>query len=141
MLPSLSTSVEWSSAVCAQVDPDLFYPSYQGARTCQVAKMICAVCPLASECLAEALATPAIDDHGVWGGTTPTEREAIRKARRLGIDITGVAPDQVINLAALAAHREEFMADAEGLLPSQRVSVESIGLHEYETGVLLSADA
>ena len=39
---------------------------------------LCAVCPVASQCLAEALARNADCDPGVWGGTTPRERQAIR---------------------------------------------------------------
>lgn len=49
------------------------------------AKGFCAECPVAQECLEHALAFD--ERHGVWGGTTPREREVIqRKAHRLGND-------------------------------------------------------
>ena len=40
------------------------------------AKAVCARCPVAAECLAEAMADPSI--VGVWGGTTETERAKVR---------------------------------------------------------------
>ena len=40
---------------------------------------LCAVCPVASACLAEALGRDRDCDPGVWGGTTPYERQAIRE--------------------------------------------------------------
>lgn len=39
---------------------------------------LCASCPVAGECLSEALGRDRECDPGVWGGTTPKEREAIR---------------------------------------------------------------
>lgn len=67
---------------CSEVsDPDIFFPERgQGAKA---AKAICNRCPVRAECLAYALATVApADDFGVWGGTSPQERQRIRKARR-----------------------------------------------------------
>lgn len=43
------------------------------------AKQICQVCPVRLECLREALDNP--DWHGVWGGTTKTERLDLRKGK------------------------------------------------------------
>ena len=40
------------------------------------AKAICRRCPVAAECLAEAMANPSI--VGVWGGTTENERTKLR---------------------------------------------------------------
>jgi hypothetical protein len=39
---------------------------------------LCAVCPVAGECLSEALGRDRESDPGVWGGTSPSERWAIR---------------------------------------------------------------
>lgn len=38
-------------------------------------KVFCRGCPATSACLQKALAIGA--EHGVWGGTTPTERRAL----------------------------------------------------------------
>jgi hypothetical protein len=40
---------------------------------------LCAGCPVASPCLAEALRRDRDWDPGIWGGTTPRERHAIRE--------------------------------------------------------------
>lgn len=67
-------------AVCAQTDPDLFFPE-QGApahRTLQV----CAVCPVQAECLDYALTHD--ERHGVWGGTSERQRDRLRRAQHNG---------------------------------------------------------
>lgn len=40
---------------------------------------LCSMCPVADECLADALALPKSDDYGVRGGFTDTERRAMRR--------------------------------------------------------------
>ena len=55
----------------------LFFPS-DGVGV-DVARRICADCPVKSECLEYALANRI--DHGVWGGTSERERRRIIKAR------------------------------------------------------------
>lgn len=60
-------------------DPELFFPvSYSGPALWQVAaaKAVCARCPVAADCLSWALRAGETD--GIWGGTTPEERRAIR---------------------------------------------------------------
>lgn len=42
---------------------------------------ICDTCPVRPECLAYALNTAKRNDHGVWGGTTVSDRRRIRKQR------------------------------------------------------------
>ena len=61
---------------------DLFFSWRR--RDQQTAKALCRVCPRRLSCLEEALARPADDlkGHGVWGGTTPQERRAIRRKRK-----------------------------------------------------------
>lgn len=69
---------EWyASAVCAQTDPEVFYPEKGGSPL--VAKKVCAVCPVRAECLEWALDTMEV--WGTWGGTTPMERRKLRLAR------------------------------------------------------------
>ncbi|HEX2318945.1 MAG TPA: WhiB family transcriptional regulator [Streptosporangiaceae bacterium] len=69
-------------ALCAQADPDAWFPE-QG-RTANMARRICAACPVRVPCLDYALSgadTWAGITTGIWGGTTPRQRAAIRRAR------------------------------------------------------------
>jgi WhiB family redox-sensing transcriptional regulator len=56
------------------VDLEIFYPNKgdSGAR----AKKVCGICPAQVACLRWALDTD--QRFGIWGGTTPDEREKIR---------------------------------------------------------------
>jgi WhiB family transcriptional regulator, redox-sensing transcriptional regulator len=66
-------------AACREVDPEIFFPiSTTVAALSQIheAQAICARCPVAADCLDWALRTG--QGHGVWGGTTPEERRALR---------------------------------------------------------------
>ncbi len=58
---------------------DIFFPEDDNDPD-QVAeaKAICATCPRRPDCLDVHLS----EQHGVFGGTTPTERKLIRKERR-----------------------------------------------------------
>ena len=70
---------EWMGrGLCTNVPPSTFFPS-DGAGV-DVARKICAACPVKSECLEHAL-THRID-HGVWGGCSERERRRILKRRR-----------------------------------------------------------
>jgi WhiB family transcriptional regulator, redox-sensing transcriptional regulator len=87
------TGVDFSDAVCSQVDPELFFLGANDARWATIeAKKICATCPIIYECLQEALASN--EEYGIWGGTTPSERKAIvKKAKNLGVVIKGIRTD------------------------------------------------
>jgi WhiB family transcriptional regulator, redox-sensing transcriptional regulator len=78
------SAVNWrSSAACLSADPDLFFPiSSTGPAERQIAraKTICAGCPVRRECLEFALAHDQA--HGIWGGTTPEDRQRDRRRRR-----------------------------------------------------------
>ena len=65
---------------CLNADPDLFFPiSSAGRGLGQIAqaKAICARCPVRRECLEYAHAHAP--NHGIWGGTTPEERQRARR--------------------------------------------------------------
>lgn len=81
-LPDFDTS----SALCAQTDPDLFFPEAMNAtNTIAMAKSICAQCPVQVECLTFALKTK--ETEGIWGGMTPKERfQLLRKTK--GTELT-----------------------------------------------------
>jgi hypothetical protein len=64
-------------ALCAQADPDAFFPD-KGGPTRQ-AKRVCANCEHRVECLEYALATR--ERFGVWGGLSERERRPILRER------------------------------------------------------------
>jgi WhiB family redox-sensing transcriptional regulator len=76
---------------CRQVDPELFFPiAVKGPAERQVreAKAVCSACAVRPDCLSYALAAMP---EGIWGGTTPQERQAGLRTR--------------MHRAGLAAHR------------------------------------
>lgn len=69
-------------AACRDLDPELFFPVSEkgpGARQADRAKAVCARCPVRAACLEYALDNAL--DHGIFGGTTETERRTLRRAR------------------------------------------------------------
>lgn len=72
-------------ALCAQVDPELFFPGKGGST--RDAKAVCAKCTVAAECLDYALAYEA-GEHGtstsypsgIYGGLSERERYRLRKS-------------------------------------------------------------
>jgi WhiB family redox-sensing transcriptional regulator len=80
-LSAIITDQDWrAEALCAQVDPDLFFAV--GAREHREAKQVCRQCPVRMECLVHAMEAPI--DHGIWGGMTERERRRFR--RQAGVD-------------------------------------------------------
>jgi WhiB family redox-sensing transcriptional regulator len=63
---------------CRDIAPSTFFPS-DGVGV-DVARRICADCPVQSPCLEYALENHI--DHGVWGGCSERERRRILKRRR-----------------------------------------------------------
>lgn len=61
---------------CKTRDPEIFYPERGEGANKQLAKKICRECPLRVECLRWALINN--EEHGIWGATTPKERERLR---------------------------------------------------------------
>ena len=61
-------------ALCAQTDPEQFWPEKGGSTT--AAKRVCMACEVRPDCLAYALEHN--EREGIWGGLAPRER------RRLG---------------------------------------------------------
>ncbi len=70
---------DWrDDALCVQVGPDLFFLG-KGEST-KEAKQTCGLCPVRSDCLADALSKPANQDHyGVFGGLSERERSRLRR--------------------------------------------------------------
>lgn len=67
-----------AKGLCANQPPETFFPS-DGVGV-EVAKRICAKCPVVEGCLEYALTNRI--DHGVWGGASERQRRRILKARR-----------------------------------------------------------
>ena len=72
---------------CRQEAPSVFFPS-DGVGV-DVARRICADCPVKALCLEYALRNGI--DHGVWGGASERERRRIARRRRLE-RLTGASP-------------------------------------------------
>ncbi|WP_406728913.1 WhiB family transcriptional regulator [Streptomyces sp. GD-15H] len=75
---------DWRNrAACRNEDPDLFFPiGTSGPALFQTerAKEVCLRCPVQEPCLDWAMSTGQA--LGVWGGTSETERRALK--RRVG---------------------------------------------------------
>ncbi|MFI1918093.1 WhiB family transcriptional regulator [Nocardia sp. NPDC020380] len=71
-------------AVCAQTDPEAFFPSKGESST--VAKRICLSCKVRTECLEFALNND--QRFGVWGGMTARERRRFGDRARPQIEKT-----------------------------------------------------
>ena len=92
MIPSLQLAayeppdperMAWQDrGACRGADPDLFFPTKN--RTAHAAKRICAGCDadVRAACLAYALDN---EPEGVWGGTSPKERQGLRNGRPLPV--------------------------------------------------------
>lgn len=63
------------SALCAEVDPELWFPEKGGSS--RAARRICARCPVSDACLQEAL-TAEGGVFGIWAGTSHLERLALK---------------------------------------------------------------
>ncbi|MDN5930791.1 MAG: WhiB family transcriptional regulator [Pseudonocardia sp.] len=65
-------------ALCRQIaDTATFYPGK--GESSREAKRVCSLCHVRALCLAEAMATPEVLDHGIWGGTSAYERRLMRR--------------------------------------------------------------
>lgn len=79
----MTTDEPWrESALCRQVDPELFYPE-QGVSVHPAVK-VCMACEVRAECLTAGIAEDKRSGHayGVWGGLTPKQRTAYRRGWR-----------------------------------------------------------
>ncbi|MEJ8281499.1 WhiB family transcriptional regulator [Pseudonocardia spirodelae] len=68
---------DWQErALCAQTDPEAFFPEKGGST--REAKRICSGCEVRAECLEYALAQD--ERFGIWGGLSERERRRLRRA-------------------------------------------------------------
>jgi WhiB family transcriptional regulator, redox-sensing transcriptional regulator len=78
-----TTSTWMELGNCRHEPPTTFFPS-DGVGV-ELAKRICATCPVSGPCLEYALENRI--DHGVWGGTSERQRRRILKARRVPLSV------------------------------------------------------
>jgi WhiB family redox-sensing transcriptional regulator len=83
-LEALQAPAWMRDALCAEVDPELFFPEKGGST--REAKAVCGRCPVAAECLDYALSYEAGEHDtkrsypsGIYGGLSERERRALRK--------------------------------------------------------------
>jgi WhiB family redox-sensing transcriptional regulator len=72
-------------ALCAQADPDAWFPQRGQHTLAKTAIEICRVCPVRAQCLDYALSgadTWGGIATGIWGDTTPQERAQLRQQRK-----------------------------------------------------------
>jgi WhiB family transcriptional regulator, redox-sensing transcriptional regulator len=65
---------------CHDANQSLLYPVPNDSRTIEMARHVCARCPIRAECLDAALRDPAT--QGIWGGMTAAERAGQRRRDR-----------------------------------------------------------
>jgi WhiB family redox-sensing transcriptional regulator len=67
-----------AQAACHGVGTELFFP--EKGDPLAPAKAVCALCPVAHECL-DAAIMDVDGTHGVWGATSRKERQRLRRSR------------------------------------------------------------
>ena len=74
------TDNNWrKESLCAQVDPELFFPLVVSG---QEAKKICKKCPVRLQCLDFALGMQTTERfYGIWGGLDPDELRTLKRRR------------------------------------------------------------
>lgn len=76
ILPSDQNPLYDGRALCAQTDPEVFFPEKGGST--REAKKICTGCEIRAECLAYALNHD--ERFGIWGGLSERERRRLKRA-------------------------------------------------------------
>ena len=106
---------EWKlSALCASVDPVLWFPEV--GPPSNKAKELCGLCPVQTECLDYALEQEAGESFlwGLYGGKTPSERWRMLVERQESEQYIKAAPDGVTRARIFAILME--LADREGIV-------------------------
>lgn len=68
----------YEDALCAQTDPEAFYPEKGGST--REAKRVCLACEVRDQCLTYALDND--ERFGIWGGLSERERRKVKRDRR-----------------------------------------------------------
>jgi hypothetical protein len=75
--PLAVPSPDWTQARCRTMDPDVFFDEADEKNDVPSPLVLatCRLCPIQNVCLDWAIATK--QRHGMWGATTPRQREKI----------------------------------------------------------------
>ena len=74
-LAQVFVSPEDEEALCAQTDPEAFFPEKGGST--REAKRVCRSCDVRAECLEYALEHD--ERFGIWGGMSERERRRLKR--------------------------------------------------------------
>jgi len=99
-------------ALCAQSDPEMFFPEAGGAADARQAKQVCGSCGVRAECLGYALEHD--ERFGIWGGLSQEERRGLKRA---GASSAPSAVGLAISQAASAALGERPVGPSPGPRP------------------------
>lgn len=69
-----------NAALCRDEDPEIWFPLDNAGPEAELAKAICAACPVRNACLTWALGELAF---GIAGGLDENERAALRRGARI----------------------------------------------------------
>ncbi len=72
-----------NDAACASHPTEVFFVDVGKSANIPIAKAICRDCPVTWDCLEYALRQN--EAFGIWGGTTPSERNNIVRLRAMGM--------------------------------------------------------
>lgn len=76
----------WEDAGCKGASPDVFFGNDTSTGRLNEARIYCAGCPVAGDCLKHALTEP--EKFGIWAGTSASSREAmIRDIDEVGVEV------------------------------------------------------
>lgn len=91
LLAPADTSSSWQErALCAQTDPEAFFPEKGGST--REAKKVCGACEVRAECLEYALTRN--EAFGIWGGLSERQRRALKRTRSAST-VAAPAPEPV----------------------------------------------
>lgn len=80
--PCLGTDLELWYGPANDLSPNLRETRDQAAFRMRAAQAVCAGCPVQAECLESELVRPLYEQHGVRGGKTARQRQALIRERR-----------------------------------------------------------
>lgn len=122
-------------AACLEVDPELFHPAK--GKPAAPAKMICADCVVAFECLEFALAHEMT--FGVWGGLSERERRRLHRAIPKVKKPVLINPDPRPVTEKMTAARRANIAKARIAQAAKRAAPQMAQPRTYErTGIHLA---
>ncbi|MET9416108.1 WhiB family transcriptional regulator [Streptomyces klenkii] len=103
-----------AGALCVAVEPELFFPARGDHATANLAREICARCPVIEACLADALKMEGGRSHsnrfGIRGGLSPNQRYQLARRQRRANRVSKAAPSPVEASAMPTAEEDKLRA-------------------------------